>query len=34
MHEPLVSVVMSVHNEEQFVADAINSILRQDYAHL
>jgi len=34
MHEPLVSVVMSVHNEQQLVADAIKSILRQDYAHL
>lgn len=31
---PLVSVVMSVHNEEQYLHDAVSSILTQTYANI
>ena len=31
MPEPLVSIIMSVYNEEKYVADAIKSILNQSY---
>lgn len=34
MSQPLVSVVMSVHNEERYLAEAIESVLRQEYADL
>lgn len=33
MNKPLVTVIMSVYNEEQFVQDAIQSILDQTYAN-
>ena len=33
MKKPLVTVIMSVYNEEQFVQDAIQSILDQTYAN-
>ena len=29
--DPLISVIMSVHNEKEYVSDAINSILAQTY---
>ncbi len=32
--EPLVSVVLPAYNGEAFLAEAIESILTQDYAHL
>ena len=31
MHEPLVSVIMSVYNDEKYVAEAIESVLRQSF---
>ena len=29
--ENLISVIMAVHNEEDYVSDSINSILQQSY---
>jgi glycosyltransferase involved in cell wall biosynthesis len=33
VNEPVVSVVMPVHNGERFLAQAIDSVLAQDYPH-
>lgn len=32
-HDPLVSVILCFFNEEKFLAEAVNSVLQQDYAH-
>lgn len=34
LHTPLVSIVMACHNEDQYIEEAINSILNQSYSNI
>ena len=34
MNLPLISVVMTVHNSEEYLMESINSVLTQSYANL